>query len=136
MRGCQAVSTEAEFPRSRSPAAVVKQIKNTGLTGVLSVFAANGRYGSGKKKGRVILIMQKPVNEAIELREPDATSIVYVQSGDQWQMFPSDAPTLKRTIRLEPEANDHNQTSVMVELATGARQGFGVGWPELEKTDK
>jgi hypothetical protein len=109
----------------------VRQIKQTGLTGTLSVRASNSKYGSGKKS-HVILILQRPVSEVIDLKEPDATSIVYIQDRNQWKMFPMNARTLKRTIRIEPLADDPHQTSVMVELSTGARQGFGVWWPETE----
>jgi hypothetical protein len=114
-----------------------QQVKDTGLTGTVSVYAANARYGSGRKS-HVILIMQEPVSEAIELKEPDACSIVYIQGNHKWQMFPPTAATLKRTIRIEPRADDQNQTSVMVELSSGARQGFGVWWrkTQSERTAK
>lgn len=105
-------------------------IKDSGITGMLSVLAARGLYGSGKKS-HVTLIMQRPVHTAIELKEPDATDVVYVQYGDNWKIYPSNARTLERTIRIEPEAGDPRQSSVMVELAGGARQGFGVSWPKL-----
>ena len=131
------------FPNTRLSARDVQQIKATGLTGELSVYTANGRYGSGKKS-HVTLIMQKPVGEAVELREPDATSVVYIQEDHGWRLFPPDAPILKRTTRIEPIPYDPNwpgaypQTSVMVELSTGARQGFGVWWrrPQSERTVK
>jgi hypothetical protein len=85
--------------------------------------------------------MQRPVTDVVELKEPDATSVVYVQGDHGWRMFPADAPTLKRTIRLEPVPYDPNwpgaypQTSVMVELSTGAWPRFmnrGLHVPEVE----
>jgi hypothetical protein len=116
----------------------IQQIKQTGITGALSTYTGIGQYGSGKKS-YVTLIMQGPVREPIELREPDATSVVYIQDGKDWKMFPSNARMLERTIRIEPDthvmggiANNPNQSSVMVELATGALQGFGVWWPEAK----
>ena len=108
----------------------IQQIKDTGITGSISTFAVNGRYGSGKKS-HVTLIMQGPVTEPIELKEPDATSVVYVQNGKDWTIFPKNAPTLKRTIRIQPRPDDHNQSLVMGELATGALQGIGVWWPKV-----
>lgn len=130
-------------PSTRLSAGDVKQIEAAGLRGELSVYTANDRYGSGKKSHGTI-VMQRPVTDAVELKEPDATSIVYVQGDHGWRMFPADAPTLKRTIRLEPVPYDPNwpgaypQTSVMVELSTGARQGFGVWWrtPDSGRTVK
>ena len=105
----------------------IQQIRETGITGAVSTYAANGRFGRGKKS-HVTLIMRGPVNQAIELKEPDATNVVYVQYGAGWKIFPPDAHTLERTIRIEPEAGDPTQTSVMVGLASGARQGLGVWW--------
>jgi hypothetical protein len=120
-------------PSTRLSSRDIEQIEAAGLRGELSVYTANDRYGSGKKS-HVTIVMQRPVTDVVELKEPDATSVVYVQGDRGWRMFPADAPTLKRTIRLEPVAYDPNwpggspQTSVMVELSTGARQGFGVWW--------
>lgn len=121
----------------------VEQIEAAGLRGELLVYTANDRYGTGKKS-HVTIIMQRPVKDLVELKEPNAASIVYVQGDRGWRMFPADAPTLKRTIRLEPLLYDPNwpraypQTSVMVELSTGARQGFGVWWrtPDLGRIVK
>ena len=131
------------IPSTRLSARDVQQIEAAGLTGELSVYTANNRYGSGKKS-HVTIIMQRPVSDIVELKEPDANSVVYVQGDHDWRMFPADAPTLKRTIRLEPVPSDPNwpganpQTSVMVELSTGARQGFGVWWrtPDSGRTVK
>lgn len=107
----------------------IQQIIATGITGALSTYAANGRVGSGKES-HVTLILQKPVNQPVELKEPDGISVIYIQYGEGWKIFSPNAHTLERTIRIEPEAGDPTQTSVMVELADGARQGLGVWWPK------
>ena len=117
------------FPDPNPSPTEVQQIKNTGITGTLSVYTANGRYGHGKKS-HVILIMQGPVSKAIALREPDASNVIYVQDSETWRMFPPNAPTLARTIWIETEWDDPKQCTVMVELSNGARQGFGVWWPK------
>ena len=107
----------------------IRRIKDTGITGTVSVYAANGLYGRGRKSS-VILIMQRPVHQSVELKQPDATSIVYLQEHDHWRMFPSNAHTLERRIRISPERDAPNASFVMlmVELSTGAAQGFGVSW--------
>jgi hypothetical protein len=115
----------------------VQQIKDAGITGTLSIYGGfTADTYRRDKRSRVILMMQRPVTDVIELKEPDATSIVYIQDGAQWRMFPPDAATLKRTIRIEPEGDDPNQAKVLVELSTGARQGFGVWWRESEAKEK
>ena len=106
----------------------IQRIQDTGISGTASVYIANGLYGSGNKSS-VILIMQRPIHGPVELREPNATSIVYLQEREHWRMFPSNSPTLERRIRISPQLDDPNQSSIMVELSTGAAQGFGVWWP-------
>jgi hypothetical protein len=113
------------------PPLEIQQIQKTGITGVVSTYATGGRYGRGKRS-HVTLIMREPVVEPIGLEEPDQDSIVYVQYPHEWKKFPPNAGTLKRKIRIEPTFGDPRQSSVMVELATGARQGFGVWWPKID----
>ncbi len=104
------------------------KLKAMGLTGRLEI-VGDGRYGSGNRS-RVILIVQKPAFEAVALKQPDASSIIAIQDGEKWRIVPSDAPMLKRTIRIAPWAEDPMQTFVGVELASGASQGFGILWPK------
>lgn len=112
----------------------IQQIKSTGISGIVSVYA-NGKYGKGKHS-RAILIMREPVREAVQLKEPNATNVIYIQDGAGWRQVPPNAPTLNRTIRIAPQWDDPQQTSVMVELSTGAAQGFGVSWPKSTLTDR
>jgi hypothetical protein len=109
----------------------IQTIKETGIGGTVSTYSRNAKYGSGKKS-RVTLIIQWPISEPVELKQPDATHIVYVQYGSEWRAFPKNAPTLKRRIRIQPEPDTSNQASVMVELPTGAWQGFGVSSPQVK----
>ena len=113
----------------------IQQIKNTGISGIVSLYAANGKYGKGKHS-RAILIMREPVRKAIQFNEPNATSVIYIYDGAGWRQVPPNAPTLNRTIRIEPQWDDPQKTSVMVELSTGASQGFGVWWPKSTLKDR
>lgn len=116
------------FPDMTLSPADIQQIKDTGISGTVSVYSANGKYGRGKHS-RAILIMQEPVRGPVTLKEPDATSVIYIQDGPRWRKFPANAPTLNRAIRIAPQWDDPRQSSVMVELSTGAMQGFNVWWP-------
>jgi hypothetical protein len=98
-----AIQQPAEIPNipsTKLSAIYLQQIEAADLKGELSVYTAGGRYGSGKKS-HVTIIIQRPVAEVVELKEPDATNVVYIQGAHDWRMWPPDAPTLKRTIRLE-----------------------------------
>ena len=108
----------------------IRQIQDTGITGTIFKFPSPfNKFGTGKKS-HVILVMQRPVSERVELKEPDATSVVYVQQADGWKMFPPSAHTLERTIELEPNSDFPQQPSLGVEEANGSREGFHVSWPE------
>ena len=88
-------------PSTRLSARDVKQIEAAGLRASCRFTLRTTAMGAAGKS-HVTIVMQRPVTDAIELKEPDATSIVYVQGDHGWKIFPADAPTLKRTIRLEP----------------------------------
>src|SRR5262249_26277152 len=117
----------AGFPDMSLSPADIQQIKNSGISGTVSVYSANNKYGRGRHS-RGILIMQEPVRALFKLKEPDATSIIYIQDVPKWRQFPAHAPN--RTIRIEPQWDDPRQNSVMVELLTDATQGFGVWCPK------
>lgn len=91
-------------------------------------------YGTGRTNSHAVIVLDHPVTSRVELPEPDGVSVVYIQRQDGWEKYPYTAPTLKRTISLQPLQSQGipTQTEVMVELVTGARQGFGVLWPESE----
>jgi hypothetical protein len=118
-------------PDARLRAADIEQVKEAGVTGRVVTFSG-GDYGNGSKQSQAIIVIQSPVTAPVELPEPDATTIVYVQHTEGWRLYPASAPTLKRTIRIEPWRDDTKQSSLMAELATGARQGFNVWWPNSE----
>jgi hypothetical protein len=118
-------------PDTRLTEADIELLKEAGVKGTVTKYSM-GRYGNGTKSSRAIIVMQSPISVPVELPEPNATMVVYFQHGNTWQKHPANAPTLKRTIRIEPLHDDPKQSSVMVELSSGARQGFGVWWPKSE----
>jgi hypothetical protein len=81
----------------------IEQIRKSGITGSLS-FDGGSRSGYGKIS-HAILIFQEPVSRPIELREPDATTVIYIQDGHNWKIFPSNARLLKRRIQLTRDAS-------------------------------
>lgn len=50
------------------------------------------------------------VTTQARLRVPKGVSIVYIQRGDRWDMFPPDAPTLRQVIRVGPGAKPNEAT--------------------------
>lgn len=86
-----------------------------------------GVHGSGKFSKAIIVLREIPL-QVIELYQPDEFSIVYIQDGLKFSIYPENAPTLSRTIELrrslsDINTNDSNNVSYLVELAGGAKQG-------------
>lgn len=96
--------------------------------------AGRQTFGTGRAS-HALIVLDHPVMSRAELPEPNGVDVIYIQRQNGWEKYPATAaPTLKRTISLEPLHSQGlpTQTLVMVELATGAKQGFGVLWPESE----
>lgn len=112
----------------------IEQFRGLKLNGTIE---NAGRLVSGTAgaESHALIVLDHPVVSRVELPEPDAVTVVYIQRHDGWEKYPATAPTLKRTISLQSiqtQGRAPMQTEVMVEWATGARQGFGVLWPESE----
>ena len=99
----------------------INQLRSLGLRGNLEGYSG-GYYGQGAFS-RAIIVMQHQLKSPIELPQPNGVNVIYVQDGDEWRMYPANAPTLKRTIRLEVPDNDKDVTHYWVEHANRARSG-------------
>lgn len=99
----------------------INQLKSLGLRGHIEGYSG-GYYGEGKPS-RAIIVMQHQLKSSVELPQPDGVNVIYVQDGDEWRMYPANAPTLKRTIRLEIPDDNKDVTHYWVEHASGARSG-------------
>ena len=97
------------------------QLRALGLTGELSV--RHGEiYGKGERKARMLIIMQPFLDSIVELAQPNATSVLYVQKNDRWMMFPPTTPLLQRLVRIVPRKEE----TIMVEVYSA---DGGVGHP-------
>jgi hypothetical protein len=118
-------------PENATPSKIdIQRIRDAKITGTISLFNIN-RFGSGTRSS-VVLIMQRPVARRVELPEPDAANVVYVQEAAGWKMFPAGAHILQRKIRIDPIPGLARESSLSVELADGSGEGFGVWWPKEE----
>jgi hypothetical protein len=117
------------FPNSGLTSQQVGQLKAMGLRGTISAWTVNGSYGSGPKS-YAVLILQHPVSSAVELPEPDAASVIYVQRGDKFDKYPPSAPVLRRVIQIAPGVGGVDQDEILVQLSSGASQGFGCCWSD------
>jgi hypothetical protein len=58
--------------------------------------------GDGGNRARMLIVVTAPLTSDARLREPKGVSVVYIQRGEKWAMFPPNAQTLKRLVTLGP----------------------------------
>ena len=63
-------------------------------------------------RGRMLVVITENLGGEVRLRVPNRVSVVYVQRGKDWAMYPPAAPTLRQTLRLEPGAHPEEATVV------------------------
>lgn len=102
----------------------LSQLEAAGVRGRLEL-SGGGHYGQGRRSARIFLVISEAIEQRVALRMPAATTVIYVQSGKDWRMYPPNAPTLVRSIRIEP-ATATRTAYYVVELADGSEQGGGV----------
>jgi len=120
-------------------------VENTGLTtseiGILRSIGLHGKLlggiqsfsGGGNKQARALIIVSSPLSAKVTLREPRAISVVYVQEGDSWNMYPANAPTLRKTITLTNAAGEYEGLSVAIEPIIGTAHSF-TWYPPIKTT--
>lgn len=74
-----------------------------GLTGSSST-------GDASHEARMLVVVTAPLTAEVRLRVPKGDSVIYVQRGDRWDMFPPGAPTLRERIRLGVGSNPNEAT--------------------------
>jgi hypothetical protein len=109
------------------PGSVTALLRRIGVTGhvVNDGVLVQGRGAASE----AILLLQRPVDHQVRLAQPSHTTVVYMQSGNGWQMFPPTAATVDRVIELSPLPSDPFQTIVQVESVYGFMQGRGIVFP-------
>ena len=98
----------------------LNQLKSLGITGSFQPrsFGMSESHGSSVRASTVI-VCTGDLHSPVELREPQATHVMYVQQGDTWKMYPPSAPTLKSKIKLWPSARNPG----MIEVQSGSSHG-------------
>ena len=98
-------------------------LRQEGLTGMIQLSGGGFRIEHGPQ-AKAILIVDHSVPTEQDLREPDATSVIYIQtSRDHWRMLPSAAPLLDRFIILTPNAAGGGRMSIAVQDVDGSTTG-------------
>jgi hypothetical protein len=119
-------------------------VENTGLNasevGVLRSLGLRGKLYGGiqsfstgsNKQARALIVVCGPISKKVVLREPSATGVVYVQEGESWHIYPSNAPTLRKTITLTNSAGEYEGLSLAVEPTVGKAHSF-TWYPPIKR---
>ena len=90
-------------------------LRSLGLRGELHGGGVQSISEGGDKQARALIIVRGQLSSKVRLREPNAANVIFVQEGDAWNMYPSDAPTLRKTITLTNAAGEFEGLSVAIE---------------------
>jgi hypothetical protein len=108
-------------------AADMARLRDQGLTGTLRQDGGNAQRSDGPS-AKAILIMDKSVVSEQDLKQPYATSVVYLQTTEErWQMLPAKAPLLDRYIVLKPDAGGPGTALMQAQNADGSASGGACG---------
>lgn len=101
----------------------LNQLKVLGLRGTLH-FGMSQFHGSSPAQARAVVVFTGELHSRVELREPQATHILYVEQGDAWRIYPPDAPTIRNKIKFWPSTKGSGKIEVQTEPALGEPNAF------------
>jgi hypothetical protein len=102
-------------------------LRSQGLTGRIRFKAAFNRSETGPR-ARAILLLDHAVPSEEDLLEPDATSVIYIQTPqDHWRMIPSSTSLLNRFLILTPATGGMGQTNLAAQTVDGSQSGGTCG---------
>jgi hypothetical protein len=64
--------------------------------------SGSSNSGDELNQARMLVVVTGPVTTEARLREPKGVSVVYIQRGDRWEMFPPNAPTISARVKISP----------------------------------
>ena len=103
--------TEMESLRTLGMTGMIRQ--NGGITNLVP-----GPYA------RALLILDRAVSSEADLKEPDAASVIYIQTPqDRWRMIPRDTPLLDRFLILTSDADNMGRVMMRAQAVGGSSTG-------------
>lgn len=107
----------------------LEMLRQQGVTGEL-VARGYHRRGAGEKKARVLVVMSSNVTTAVNLKQPDGTNAIWLQSGKTFLMLPTNSPTIAKTLKLEryDHPMDGNTTHYSIDMGAVIQGGTAIIW--------
>jgi len=98
-------------------------LKASGITTGELIVNSTFRYLGPDQRARSVIVMQRRIDSPVELPQPNGTNVIYLQEADGWMKIPSDAPTLRKTIRLTPGKHNPRVLQFEAEQECGGPTG-------------
>jgi hypothetical protein len=114
-----------EDPRGLASNDEKNLLRQADLSGSVRIEGAHASNTAQSPLARVLVVASNPILSRVRLRQPDGTTVVYIQTTEGFRMFPSDARTLDRSIELWPSDGDPKTTMYSVEMAGGGGRSSG-----------
>ena len=110
-------------------AAELELLRKQGMTGEL---IARGvfRRGGGDKRARVLVVMETNVTKPIELKQPDGTNAVYLQTGNSFLLLPTNTPTISKSLKIEryDQPMEGDTTHYWIDMGAVLQGGTAIIW--------
>ncbi|HXN24791.1 MAG TPA: hypothetical protein VOA41_18815 [Candidatus Dormibacteraeota bacterium] len=110
----------------------VTVLNSLGLKGKLFHGGIQSSSGSGEKSARALIVIRGTLKSKITLRQPKATNVVYVQDGSTWQIYPSNAPTMRKRITLAEGNGEFEGLTVEIDPVIGKASTF-TWYPPIKR---
>ena len=105
----------------------MRRLRAGGVTGAIRLSTGQRPDAPGSQATTIVLV-DHVVPDEVDLQEPDAGTVIYVQrTNDLWRMLPAEAPLLPRYLILAPKTYDARRMSLMSQAVDGAQQGSDCG---------
>ncbi len=113
----------------------LEMLRQQGVTGEL-VTRGYDRRGAGEKKARVLVVMTNNVASAVNLKQPDGTNAVWLQSGETFLMLPTNTPTIAKTLKLDryDHPMDGNTTHYSIDMGSVIQGGTAIIWGQQSES--
>jgi hypothetical protein len=103
----------------------IKRLRSIGLRGSVRVgMQASKTTGNGSRHARAIIVLRERLETRVDLREPKATTVVYVQDGKNWNMYPPGARTIDKKISFWPSEVDSTDLELEIEPRMSSSSSF------------
>jgi len=114
-----------EDPRGLTSNDEKELLRQADFSGKVVIEGASASNTTQSPLARVLVVADGPIQSRVRLRQPDGTTVAYIQTAEGFRMIPANARTLDRGIELWPSEGNPKITMFSVEMAGGGGRSSG-----------